>query len=111
MGSTKNVEHGIESAVGELSDWRSKALGAVSSHEAVKKHGFGIDTGDLANFVEMIAGLAAERVRGIGAEQYAHEKQDFEDKSIDEIITDLLEEVFDIIAYASFLAVKAGALR
>jgi len=111
MGSTENQEHGTDGDVGEPEDWRDKAISAVSGHPAVGKHGFGIETEDLASFVEMIAGLAADRVRGIGADQYAGDKQAFEDKNVDEIIADLLEEVFDIIAYASFLAIKAGALR
>lgn len=111
MGSTKAAIDGVDSSISESTDGRSPALDSVLKHPALTAHGNGIATEDLASFVEVFAGLAADRVRGTGADQYASEKQAFEDKSIDEIIEDLLEELLDVIAYTSFLAVKAGALR
>lgn len=58
-----------------------------------------------------MARMSAARVQGIGAEQYGGEIQKFETMSRDEIFEALLEEVADIFAYASFLAIKAGDVK
>ena len=111
MGSATDTGHGTDREVSELGEWRSNALRTITEHKAVTRHGKGIDTADLADFIKVISGLAADRVSGVGAEQYAGDVQSFENKDIDEIVTDLIEELLDIIAYTGFLAIKAGALR
>jgi len=75
----------------------------------VTQHGHGVDPRDLSAFIMSLAALAAERVQGIGAEQYGGEIQKFETKSVEELKVDILEEAADIIAYGAMLAIKALA--
>lgn len=100
------TDHGSEYAGGAYNPFNS-----LSSHPAVRQHGKGVDPSYLADFIMSVARMSAARVQGIGADQYGGEVQKFELMSPAEIYEALLEEVADIFAYASFLAIKAGAAK
>ena len=87
------------------------SVNPLTDHPAVRRHGKGVAPEHLADFIMSVARMSASRVQGIGAEQYGGEIQKFERMSASEIYEALLEEVADIFAYASFLAIKAGAAR
>lgn len=90
---------------------KDNRVNPLSRHAAIQRHGSGITSEDLSDFIMSIARMSAARVQGIGQEQYGGEIQKFETMSSEEIFQGLLEEVADIFAYASFLAIKAGAVR
>jgi len=84
---------------------------SLASHPAVRQHGKGVAPEFLADFIMSVARMSAARVQGVGADQYGGEIQKFELMTPSEIYEALLEEVADIFAYASFLAIKAGAAK
>jgi hypothetical protein len=92
-------------------EWTDNRIHPLANHPAILAHGSGVNSSDLSDFIMSIARMSASRVQGIGNEQYGGEIQKFETMSSEEIFQGLLEEVADIFAYASFLAIKAGALR
>lgn len=71
------------------------------------KHGRGVSTDELVNFMDLMTDRMAERVRGIGAKQYAKAgSQKFEDYPIDFLVTEMLDEIIDCLAYTNMLAIK-----
>jgi hypothetical protein len=67
----------------------------------------GVDTSDLVSFIESFASLRANRVKGVGHEQYSHAKgQKFEQFSASDTIRELIEELADASNYIDFLAIK-----
>lgn len=80
----------------------------LGAHPAVRKHGNGMSSDDLASFTECLASFAQSRIKGTGADQYAQDgRQQFEDMTIEELQEYLLEEVADIFAYGAMIAIKA----
>lgn len=111
MGGTSDNGNGVGSEDGGQGVGGGGPFHPLSGHPAIRQHGSGVDPSSLADFIMSVARMSAARVEGIGAEQYGGEIQKFEEMSGEEIFEALLEEVADIFAYASFLAIKAGALR
>lgn len=88
----------------------SSSIDELLSHEAVLRHGIGITSEQLADFVDVMCMLASERVLGVGAEQYDEGgRQKFEDMSEPELRQELIEELLDVVVYASMLALKVAA--
>jgi len=109
MGGSASPGNWITDHGGEYQDGAYHPFDSLSSHPAVRQHGKGVAPDLLADFIMSMARMSAARVKGIGAEQYGGEIQKFELMTPAEIYEALLEEVADIFAYASFLAIKAGA--
>ena len=87
-------------------------MSSLADHTAVIRHGAGVYSEDLADFTRQLADIAASRIEGVGAEQYATgELQKFETEPLDQYINELVEEVADIFAYASIITLKAIALK
>lgn len=79
-------------------------------HAAVKNHGSGISSPELADFVDLMCILAQERIVGVGADQYDTGRgQKFEQLSEEQLRRELIEELIDVINYAAMLAVKVAA--
>lgn len=79
----------------------------LADHPAVLAYRKGIETNDLTSFIESFASLRANRVRGVGASQYAHESgQRFEQYSIEDTVRELVEELADASNYIDFLAIR-----
>ena len=67
----------------------------------------GVSTGDLVSFIESFASLRANRVKGVGHDQYSHAKgQKFESFTTSDTIRELIEELADASNYIDFLAIK-----
>lgn len=111
MGCCSHNGPWIEGPVRGPEDGLDSGRRSVVAHPAVVNYGSGVDPADLSDFIMSTAALAAERVRGIGADQYGGEIQKFETKTVDELTRDILEEVADVIAYASMIAIKAASLN
>lgn len=75
----------------------------------MRRHGRGVLTEDLVNFIDCMNTRVVERVRGTGAEQYAREQQAFERYGIDRLVEETLDELADVIAYTSMLCIKVLA--
>lgn len=84
----------------------------MMDHPAVVQHGQGVSSEELAGFTEAMADYAKSRIRGTGNEQYmsAIGIQEFEIRSPEETAEYLMEELADVINYASMLAIKALAV-
>lgn len=82
----------------------------LAQHPAVVKHGAGTTSEELASFTECMASLAAGRIRTVGHEQYSGDFQKFEGASLYKVAEDLLEELADVISYASMSAIKMLAM-
>lgn len=111
MGGPATNPDGIIDHEREYTGGSYNPLYSLANHPAVRQHGKGVAPEFLADFIISMARMSAARVQGIGAEQYGGEIQKFETMSSTEIFDALLEEVADIFAYASFLAIKAGAAK
>lgn len=67
----------------------------------------GVQTDDLASFIESFASLRASRIKKIGHDQYAHASgQKFESFSVQDTVRELVEELADAGNYIDFLAIK-----
>lgn len=111
MGGPATTPDGVSGEERQPEGRDSHSVNPLANHAAVLTHGKGVDPSVLADFIMSMARMSAARVQGIGAEQYGGEIQKFEVMSPQEIYQALLEEVADIFAYASFLAIKAGAAK
>ena len=75
---------------------------AVTGYRAL-----GVSTEDLTSFIESFASLRAQRVKGVGHDQYSHAKgQKFESFTTSDTIRELIEELADASNYIDFLAIK-----
>lgn len=84
----------------------------LSEHPAVRDHGSGVYSSDLADFTRALAEAAASRIEGVGDEQYnTGELQKFETRDIDQYVNELLEELADVMSYLSIITIKILALR
>lgn len=82
----------------------------LREHDAVRRHGKGVTSEELASFVEVLADLGQSRIKGTGAEQYGQGgKQKFESMTHDELVTGLIEELSDAQNYLAMIAIKALA--
>lgn len=111
MGSSTSERNRTEGDSSGHDLGTDRRINPLANHAAIQHHGSGVASAELADFIMSVARMAAARVEGIGQEQYGGMIQKFEVMSSEEIFQALLEEVADIFAYASFLAIKAGALR
>jgi hypothetical protein len=67
----------------------------------------GVSTEDLTSFIESFASLRANRVKGVGHDQYAiAQGQKFESFTTADTIRELIEELADASNYIDFLAIK-----
>ena len=67
----------------------------------------GVSTEDLTSFIESFASLRANRVKGVGHDQYAiAQGQKFESFTTSDTIRELIEELADASNYIDFLAIK-----
>lgn len=67
----------------------------------------GVTTDDLVSFIESFASLRANRVKGVGHDQYSHAKgQKFESFTVTDTVRELIEELADASNYIDFLAIK-----
>jgi hypothetical protein len=80
----------------------------LADHPAVLSYReSGVQTDDLASFIESFASLRANRIKKIGHEQYAHATgQKFEAFSVQDTVRELVEELADAGNYIDFLAIK-----
>jgi hypothetical protein len=80
----------------------------LADHAAVTGYrAIGVSTEDLTSFIESFASLRANRVKGVGHEQYSHAKgQKFESFTTSDTIRELIEELADASNYIDFLAIK-----
>lgn len=86
----------------------------LSEHPAVRDHGSGVYSSDLADFTRALAEAAASRMEGIGDAQYGQDEyglQKFETRDIDQYVNELLEELADVMSYLSIITIKILALR
>lgn len=91
----------------EISATPDSPLWGLIEHPAVRKHGRGMSSADLASFTEALASFAQSRVRGTGAEQYEEATgQQFERMTPEAIAEYALEEFADVINYMSMSAIK-----
>ena len=84
------------------------AANPLVDHAAVTGYrALGVSTEDLTSFIESFASLRAQRVKGVGHEQYSHAKgQKFESFTTSDTIRELIEELADASNYIDFLAIK-----
>ena len=111
MGCCSDAGHGADGQVSGLTNRDSDSRRSLVNSTAVMQHGNGVDPVELGAFIESVAALAANRVRGVGAQEYGGEIQQFETKTIDQLRNDILEEVADVMAYAGMIALKTFAMR
>ncbi len=79
----------------------------VNSTLAVRYRAGGVSTEDLTSFIESFASLRANRVKGVGHDQYAiAQGQKFESFTTSDTIRELIEELADASNYIDFLAIK-----
>ena len=80
----------------------------LADHPAVLSYREGgVQTDDLASFIESFASLRASRIKKIGHDQYAHASgQKFESFSVQDTVRELVEELADAGNYIDFLAIK-----
>lgn len=79
---------------------------ALIEHPAVRRHGKGVPTEELVNFIDCLNTRVVNRVRGTGAEQYAREVQAFEKYPTQRLVEETLDELADVIAYTAMLSIK-----
>jgi hypothetical protein len=84
------------------------AANPLVDHAAVTGYrALGVSTEDLTSFIESFASLRANRVKGVGHDQYSHAKgQKFESFTTSDTIRELIEELADASNYIDFLAIK-----
>ena len=84
------------------------ATNPLVDHAAVTGYrALGVTTEDLTSFIESFASLRAQRVKGVGHDQYSHAKgQKFESFTTSDTIRELIEELADASNYIDFLAIK-----
>lgn len=111
MGGPAPNPDGVSDHAHQHEGGADNRLYSLADHPAIRQHGTGVAPEFLADFIMSMARMSAARVQGIGAQQYGGEIQKFELMNPSEIYQALLEEVADIFAYASFLAIKAGAAK
>lgn len=111
MGNAAVGRDGVEDTFLEPDGWHGDYLDLLDGHEAVRQHGQGVDPSDLANYITLLGDFAAERVLGVGAEQYGGRLQKFETKSVEDLRRDALEEAADLVAYAAMILIKIGAMK
>jgi len=77
---------------------------------AVKHHGNGISSAELAEFHQALANAGKERFVGVGSQQYESLKgQKFETMSSKQLTDELIEELIDVQNYVTMLAIKVIA--
>lgn len=76
-------------------------------HPAVIKHGQGVSSLELQDFVDQMAEIAQARILTVGHEQYGQGKvQKFETMSGRELGEGLIEEIADVYNYIAMMAIK-----
>lgn len=86
----------------------------LGDHVAVKNHGAGVGSLNLANFTECWANYGASRILNTGRLQYelgGTGEQRFETLSSRELCDELLDELSDAGNYIAMLAIKVLAVR
>jgi hypothetical protein len=66
----------------------------------------------LAKAITHMVKSLESRIMGVGAEQYdSGNKQKIEDKSIDQVLDEALEEIDDLLVYLSWARIRTQKLR
>lgn len=77
---------------------------------AVRKHGRGVSSAELAEFHQALADLGKERFVAVGSKQYETlAGQKFEGMSRGRLVSELVDEILDVQNYCTMLAIKAIA--
>lgn len=78
----------------------------------MESHGDGTSTPELADFIRILTEASIARVTGTGDEQYHLDGlQRYETLSLDRMVDELLDEVYDIQSYLAMIAIKIIAMR
>lgn len=110
MGCHDDNQPGTKSCVCECRRGDTSGVHQLLNHPAVVKHGQGINSVLLGDFIMGLARLSASRVVHEGdAEYFDGDRQAFESKTTDQIRQEILEELADVVSYTAFLAMKIGA--
>lgn len=92
--------------IGESATATKSSTASLRTHPAVRKHGHGVSTPELVNFMDNLHNRMIERVKGIGQDQYGGHIQKFETYTTDRLISETLDELADCLAYTGMLAIK-----
>jgi hypothetical protein len=66
----------------------------------------------LAKAITHMVKSLESRIMGVGAEQYdSGDRQKIEDKSIDQVLDEALEEIDDLLVYLSWARIRTQKLR
>lgn len=91
---------------GEGSTTTKTSTAYLRQHPAVRKHGHGVSTPELVNFMDNLHNRMIERVKGIGQQQYGGRVQKFETYGPDRLVSETLDELADVLAYVGMLTIK-----
>lgn len=99
--------------MGDLIDIHTKTRRKIlDDHEAIDAHGDGISTEALVDFQGKFSNYAATRLHGKGVRKYLTEQgQRFEEYDLDQLEGETLDELADVVNYATMMAVKILAAR
>lgn len=92
--------------IGESAPVAKSSTSSLREHPAVRKHGHGVSTPELVNFMDNLHNRMILRVKGIGQDQYGGRVQKFETYTTDRLISETLDELADCLAYTGMLAIK-----
>jgi hypothetical protein len=112
MADEQDAGHGIDGEGTGSPDSASSpsSTEALLEHSAVLALGAGVSSQSVADFIQRLTQRSTDRILGIGQEQYeSPEGQRFENYSLVEEYSELLDELADAISYVGFIAIKAGA--
>lgn len=91
---------------GESAPVAKSSTSYLRDHPAVRKHGHGVSTPELVNFMDNLHNRMIERVKGIGQQQYGGRVQKFETYGPDRLVSETLDELADVLAYVGMLTIK-----
>jgi hypothetical protein len=85
----------------------SRMVDDLRNTAAVEFHGKGVSSVELADFVSCVSQISQSRIKGTGAEQYAHDgRQKFEEMNLDELVEGFTEEICDAQNYLAMILIK-----
>ena len=93
-------------------DQRGHAAGSASGEGAPTAPGYGLTSTQLHGYQRMFTRWAADRILGVGREQYDYGTiQKFERKDPEQLVEDLREELADIVNYAAMIDIQLQRLH
>lgn len=85
-------------------------LSSLLDERAVEVYGQGTKSAEVASFIRALGEAAAQRVTGIGDEQYSsRDGQQYEYEPLSVYLDELLDEVTDVMAYLAIITIKIMA--